>query len=506
MTDIQELLNQIERADLETVPLLVHRLIQDLDISELDSHQALRTARALSVHGGPQQLPVAGELAIRAHRADLPGAGVLFAECADKLALMSGRPQRFGTAAMEHQGDIVMGPLDGLADDAMRGDFGLPPLGTMRDNIHHRNLELARQRAHEKYSDSNQPFFRVWTDPTEEELTIELDKNPSGVWSNGNILTFASRSHGAGLMPGPVFEIPMWRVSKQDGSATDLFCAQIYVDRLDEAVFGFGFWELDDNGLPIGGVRGSVDERFRGVDAPIEALSHEDENLRGVLLTTELNSLALRENRKIKVYLPPGHDPSVSLPVIYSTDGNMIAPYIRRLDAAIHNGIIDPVVVVAPHSAPMDRSGNQRALEYLPGFDDQRFDRHQKFFVDELPIWAEETFGASNLRKDKAIFGCSDGAGHALATSALHKERFGHCIAFSSGMPPGQQIQWVERDAPFVHLCAGTLEAGFHQATEAWAAWLHFNKSDHHWTERVCGHDLIQWIEELPLAIKRAWN
>ena len=80
MTDIQELLNQIERADLDAAPLLVHQLLQDLDISELDSHQALRTARALSVHGGPQQLPIAGELAIRAHRADLPGAGVLFAE------------------------------------------------------------------------------------------------------------------------------------------------------------------------------------------------------------------------------------------------------------------------------------------------------------------------------------------------------------------------------------------------------------------------------------------
>ena len=166
VTKIQELLNQIERADADEASLLVHRLIQEVDISELDGHQALRTARALSVHGSPQQLPIAGELAIRAHRADLSGAGVLFAECADKLALMSGRPQRFGTAAMEHQGDIVMGPLDGLADDAMRDDFGLPPLNIMRDNIHSRNLELARQRSAENYSDSKHSFFRVWTDPT----------------------------------------------------------------------------------------------------------------------------------------------------------------------------------------------------------------------------------------------------------------------------------------------------------------------------------------------------
>ena len=69
VTKIQELLNQIERADADEASLLVHRLIQEVDISELDGHQALRTARALSVHGSPQQLPIAGELAIRAHRA-----------------------------------------------------------------------------------------------------------------------------------------------------------------------------------------------------------------------------------------------------------------------------------------------------------------------------------------------------------------------------------------------------------------------------------------------------
>ncbi|MEE3256963.1 MAG: alpha/beta hydrolase-fold protein, partial [Actinomycetota bacterium] len=158
------------------------------------------------------------------------------------------------------------------------------------------------------------------------------------------------------------------------------------------------------------------------------------------------------------------------------------------------------------HAAPMDRTGNERALEYLPGFDDQRFDRHQRFFVDELSAWAATEFGVSNQREFRAIFGCSDGAGHALATASMHRQRFGHCIAYSTGMPPSEQTRWEPEGAPFVHLCAGTLEQGFHQATEAWAAWLHFHQSPHHFTERICGHDLIQWIEELPRAIARAWN
>jgi enterochelin esterase-like enzyme len=123
-----------------------------------------------------------------------------------------------------------------------------------------------------------------------------------------------------------------------------------------------------------------------------------------------------------------------------------------------------------------------------------------------LSEWAEGEFGVSSRREDRAVFGCSDGGGHALATGHMHRERYGHCIAYSTGMPPNEQLRWDPETAPFVHLCAGTLETGFHQATEAWAAWLHFHKSPHDWTERVCGHDLIQWIEELPRAVTRAWG
>ena len=257
--------------------------------------------------------------------------------------------------------------------------------------------------------------------------------------------------------------------------------------------------------MPIGG-RGPVDNRYRGKLAPEELPSHEDNALEGSLSTHEFASAALRENRRIKVYLPPQHSQHSQLPVVYATDGNMIEPYIRRIDAAITAGFIGPLLIIAPHAAPMDHTGNERALEYLPGFDDQRFDRHQRFFVDEISQWAEENFSASTDREFRAVFGCSDGGGHALATGSMHRHRYGHCIAFSTGMPPSEQMQWEPEGAPFVHLCAGTLEQGFHQATEAWAAWLHFHSSPHHFTERVCGHDLIQWIEEFPRSIARAWG
>jgi enterochelin esterase-like enzyme len=66
------------------------------------------------------------------------------------------------------------------------------------------------------------------------------------------------------------------------------------------------------------------------------------------------------------------------------------------------------------------------------------------------------------------------------------------------------EYEWTDAH-PFMHLCAGTLEGPFHQATEAWAGYLMLSKARYHFTERVAGHDLVQWAEELPNAIRRAW-
>ena len=54
------------------------------------------------------------------------------------------------------------------------------------------------------------------------------------------------------------------------------------------------------------------------------------------------------------MYRPPGHTRSEKLPVVYATDGQMFAPYARRIDAAIAAGTIPRLVVVAAHSAGFD--------------------------------------------------------------------------------------------------------------------------------------------------------
>ncbi len=516
LDEIRDLLTRIDTAEPAEVPMLVQLLARAPQLQYAQGSNALRAARTLSIHGGPQTFSIAGELAARAYHDGVAGAGAVFAECADKISLLSGKPQQFGTVVTTHLGDLVLAPIDSSVDDEARTQMGLPTLAQRRAEIDRRNQEQARERAADGGLPPGQRVCRIWRDPAEQFIAERLvaenantgDRSAddryataTACWHDGDELTLACRSDAAGVLPGPVFELPMWRVGNDD-----LWVLSVRIERLPEAVIGYGFWPLDADGGLLGGRRGSVPHRFRGPAAPPELPSHPDDELRGTAQQHTLDSSALRTKRRVTVYLPPKHSKVERLPVLYATDGNMIAPYIRRLDAGITNSTVPRFVLVAAHAAPMAGYGNERAMEYLPGFSDDHFDRHQRFFVDELASWAEQSFGVSNERSQRGVFGASDGGGHALAVAHMHRDKFGHAMAYSTGMPPNEQMNWNAAEAPFVHLCAGTLEGGFHQATEAWAAWLHFSKSPHEWTERVCGHDLIQWIEELPRAVARAWG
>lgn len=496
--DLINLVSEIEGLPEQARPDAIDQLRNEPVLAELDPGTALRVARLFSVAGDPSDLPIVAELASKAHDAAIDGAGLLFAEAADKICLFSGRPQRYGTVMVEHQGDVVQPPVDPSVSDEQRAELGIPPMAVLQERMAGVTRQLAVERAtNPGFLPPGERFCRVWTDPDPAELRERIAAEGASAWADGDVVTFVSES------PTPVAVTPVFPIASWD-AGDGLQVLSLRVDRLDEAVITYTFTPLD-GGPGMNMRRGSHDGRFRGVNAPEELPSNDP--LLGTTFEHAVESEALGEPRTVTVYRPPGHQAGDDVPVIYSTDGNMIAPYLRRLDAAIQSAHCPPVVIVAAHSAAMNQiEGNVRALEYLEGFDDARFDAHQRFFIVELAAWAETELGVARQPEKRAIFGCSDGAGHALATARLHPTKFGHVFAYSTGMPPDQATRWNGDTHPFVHLCAGTLEGGFFQATEAWAGFLHLQDAPFHFTERVAGHDLIQWCEELPRAINRAWG
>ncbi len=496
--ELLQMVTEIEGLSEEARPDAIDQLRNEPMLAEVDPATALRIARLFSASGDPADLPIVAELAGKAHDAGLEGAGLVFAEAADKICLYSGRPQRYGTVMVEHQGDVVQPPVDPTITDAQREELGIPPMAVLQERMAGVTRQLAVERATQPgFLPPGERFCRVWNDPDPVDLRARMAAEGTTAWADGDVITFVTES------PVPVAVTPVFPISSWD-AGDGLQVLSLRVERLAEAVITYTFTPLD-GGAAMNFRRGSHDGRFRGADAPEELPSNDP--LTGSTLDHTIESEALGGPRTVSVYKPPGFTAGDDVPVIYSTDGNMFAPYARRLDAAIQSGLCPPVVVVAAHSAPMNQiEGNLRALEYLQGFDDTRFDAHQRFFIVELAAWAETELGVARQPAKRGIFGCSDGAGHALTTARLHPTKFGHAFAYSTGMPPDPATTWDINSHPFVHLCAGTLEGGFHQATEAWAGFLHLQGAGFHFTERVSGHDLIQWCEELPRAINRAWG
>jgi len=486
------LLDDIEAADEFALPRLVDALRHHGELRTLQGADAARAGAALMNAGNLNDLATVAELSWQAHGAGVAGAGRLFATAIDRYSVAQSRQQRFGTFAFQYKGELVPAPVDGTVDDALRAELGLGSLAELQAECDEANRAIARQRATDGGPvDQNQVYVRIWRDPTEAELRARWAREGRPVWADGDELTLVCDRPYAGAIVGPLFEIPMWRVG-------ELLVLTVRVHRLDEAVLTYGFWPLDESGRPAFSERPEPDGRWRGPNArPAEPTN--DPTV-GTLEEHSVPSTSLGRPRRVTVYRPPGHTTDERLPVVYGTDGQWFAAYARRVDAAIEAGRIPRCVLVASHNS------SQRTGEYFPGYDPAAFSRHEHFFVDELPAWAEANLGVSAEREHRAVFGCSDGGAHALAIGLVHHERFGNVIAYSSGMPPNGNERWPEGRLPHIELCAGVLEGQFHMATYAWHAFLDLSGVPHHWTERVCGHEPLQWVEELPAAIGRVFG
>jgi enterochelin esterase-like enzyme len=248
---------------------------------------------------------------------------------------------------------------------------------------------------------------------------------------------------------------------------------------------------------------------WRGPEAPPPP--ERAEPLQGQISRNVIDSHHLSERRDLTVYLPPGHDPTQTYPVVYAADGQSVARFAAVLEPEIVEGSVPAVIVVGVHSAanedaaePYDSTQDLRAQEYLLGENPKRFEAHERFFVYEVSAWAERALGASSERRERAVFGCSNGGAFAVSMGVRHAERYDAVIAFSlgEGLHGWGAPQWTVDDAPHHYLLAGTLEP-FQRTTARWAARLSRLGVEYVHRERVSGHDMVMWEEEFPDAV--AW-
>jgi enterochelin esterase-like enzyme len=424
-----------------------------------------------------------GSRAVRDGPARATVRGVRFRPGEDRLAVWT---------YMSAGEEIPVG--DPSVTDAERADAGRETLAQRWREL----LEPNRRRAAGQYAAGGLPegqeVARVWCPRDRAALRARLGGKPLAAWADGDVLHVLWQGQADEVWLAAGVQARLWPV----GGAGELWEASLRIRHLDEAVITITVTtarEGDDQG------RQATDMLvWRGPRALAE-LPCADQ-LEGAVDEHAFDSFALRAQRTVTVYRPPGA--KGRLPGCVLADGESVPGFARVLEPAIAAGTVPPVVLVGVHNAA-GASGrwwpDRRAEEYLPGVNRRRFDAHLQFVTSEVIPWAaSQSVGTAG---PWTAAGFSNGGAWAIAAAQRRADVFSKVAAFSVGVVP-RQLSRQARTARVRHyLAAGTLEAGFRQATGQWAQRLQragLPCRQHEWAG---GHDSYWWHQQLPAAL--AW-
>jgi enterochelin esterase-like enzyme len=195
--------------------------------------------------------------------------------------------------------------------------------------------------------------------------------------------------------------------------------------------------------------------------------------------------------RRVTVYVPP--DPVQA--VVFAGDGQLISSWGGTLEAAD----VPPTMIVGVHRLDDE---TRRLHEYSPGFDEERFAAHERFFVEDVGRWTRSRFGVSPTADRTAVCGVSASGELALAVGMRHPGVYGAilCASPGGGYRPPEEMPSVIPRAYFV---AGTREPFFRDNATRWADALRGAGADVVMAERAGSHGDAFWGEEFPLMV--AW-
>lgn len=196
--------------------------------------------------------------------------------------------------------------------------------------------------------------------------------------------------------------------------------------------------------------------------------------------------------REVTVHLPP----HLVTEVVYAADGGW---HVERLAARLESAGRHTTLLVGVHGMPDD---DGRLHEYVCGFDPERFEAHERFFVVDVPAWVHTIFDVALPAERTAAWGASLGAELALAMGMRHPDRIGVVLAASPGAGYRPPVPLPEA-LPRAYLVAGTEEEFFLENAKRWASALGDGGTDAVLVERPGTHGGDFWFEEL--ASMLAW-
>jgi enterochelin esterase-like enzyme len=347
------------------------------------------------------------------------------------------------------------------------------------------------------------PFGKQAQAMSRSEIEMLLGDRPAAVALKEDVLTLALRAPGGSARVIGSIQCTLDRVA----GSTDLWALQLKWTQWPQTFLSAQFMataDVSNSPLSLGRPTLTAREDFRGKTAP--PVPPIAASLRGTVSHSSLKSRFLGATKEISVYLPPERTAG-PLPVLYLTDGQELLPFAALVEALISSGRIRPIAIVAEHagqytgdaSKPFDPGLDDRAREYLPTVDPPRFELHMRFFVEELLPWAEQRFGLSAARADRAAMGYSNGGAFAGALGAQHPESFATVMPFSpaSRLKDGRALQGDLTRLPAFLFAGGELESPFLTSARTDAEWLKSLGVKAELRTYWSGHDILQWQQAL---------
>lgn len=145
------------------------------------------------------------------------------------------------------------------------------------------------------------------------------------------------------------------------------------------------------------------------------------------IVRKEIPSTFLRQNRPIRIFLPPGYDELVSYPVIYCQDGEQFFNFgriVTQMNRLIFDEGVQPAIIVG-----VDVDLSVRTSEYAP--EGERFAAYCRFFAEELAPFIERRYPVRASAGERILAGDSLGGTVSAHLALNYPDLFSQVLSLS---------------------------------------------------------------------------